>query len=155
MSGLRMFDVRLELYTKTRGALSDWLEQHRVTSRLKFELEDNLKRRKDESAALRAKIEEFLSKESHSSGAVSNQTATATQETAKQLLKETEDYQTRSADNLERMQKMQVTAADHLGKLFAARDEIRELSHRVPLLAGKPVNEALMEIFDKVLSDTE
>lgn len=148
----RMFDVRLELYTKTRRALSDWLEQYRVCSRLKFELETNLKHRKDEFATLTSKAEEILSKEPHSSDAVFGQTATATRETAKRILKEIEDCQASSA---EQMQKTQAVASDRLGKLYTARDEIQELSHKVPLLASKPVDEALTEVLDKVLSYTK
>jgi hypothetical protein len=151
----RMFNIRLELYAKMRRALSDWAEQYQATSRLRSELETNIKHIKDESATLTAKIEDFVSKESGLPGAVFDQPATVTQEAAKQLLEEFEDHRTRRADSFEKMQKMQDIAADHLEKLYAARDELLELSHEVALLANKPVGEALTDVLENALSDTK
>jgi predicted nucleic acid-binding Zn-ribbon protein len=135
----RMFDIRLELYAKTRRAISDWSEQYQVTNQLKSELEANIKHVKNESATLATKIEDFVSKEPYSSGVVFDQPATVTQEAAKQLLRELEDHRARRVDIFEKMQKMQDIAAGHLEKLYAARDELQELSHKVALLASKPV----------------
>jgi hypothetical protein len=70
----RTFDIRLELYAKTRHALSDWSEHYRVTRQLKSERETNMRQFEDEVAALIAKIEDFSSNKSDSPGVSSRST---------------------------------------------------------------------------------
>jgi hypothetical protein len=148
----RTFEIRLELYAKVRHAISDWSEQYRAARQLKSEMETNAKQFEDEFTAVMAKIEDFPSNNSDSPGAVFDQPATTTQGAAKQLLKEVEDCRARRAASLE---KRRTVAADHIEKLYAARDELLELRHKVALLAGKSVDEALADVLEKVLNDTE
>ncbi|MGH7930000.1 MAG: hypothetical protein ACREQV_19660 [Candidatus Binatia bacterium] len=127
---VKTFDVRLELYAKIRRTIAYWSEAYRITRQLQSEL-----------STLIAKISDLSSNSSDSAGAPSEQAGLVSRETLEQHVKEIE--------------KKVSMLAHHMENLRVAQRELKETSHTVALLAGKPVDEALTNVLDKMASDAK
>lgn len=125
------FDIRLELYAKTRRTIFNWSIAYRATRRLQSELN-----------TLIDKIADLLSRsKADSTGAASDQAATMLREGVAQHVKEIE--------------KNVSASAYYMQNLRAAQRELKEMSHTLALLAGKPIDGALANALDKIVSDTK
>lgn len=126
----RTFNIRLDLYAKTRRTISNWSIAYQATRQVQSELSTSI-----------AKIGNLSSNKSDPTGAPSDQAVTMPQEIVEQHVKKIEN-------NVSAL-------AYYMQNLRAAQRELKEMSHSVALLANKPVDEALANLLEQMAGNTK
>ena len=142
---LKTFDLRLDLYARTRQVLDSWAKEYKEYKRTRKDLDSakqEYERSSDERTAMLKRTNELVTSMTVE-GASPDQ-----MKQARELLAEVKAaIEQQSADS--------VKASVRAHRIKALVSELEELEHRVGLIAGRQVHKALVSRVEKILSDIE